>query len=427
MGLSSSICFYICECFFFSEWFTSEMEICGKSKSTTFPRGGCHHAAGVSIAMDLACCGVAETYGDDESAGEGSWGLGSLLAVFRSAPMLRPTLVYKRPKELRREAKLAQRRGIKGSGVKAGENTHMKGTLQWAHTEMSLAQSQAIMLIKLQKPRVHEQSPEPKIANTTEKFDSIFKRRLRKSGDWEGGDSFFKAIFGPGSDKVELTNIRNQISLLETFETGRLLIYCEQPRCATIRLQPITNPKNVVSHFYLVFEFEAQPCDPALVTWMTQKNSFVRVDMRNFQVQGRDRETLEFRTSAHTATLLRANEDQNRVNRTCYLSDPSQVILTNSGKAEPIKHRVSESGISEVKQNASALDEYGSIRLTVKTDLTKSGSDDISQGVHGVQQRSRREVGERLESTIFGRASKPSDLANLGRVRQDIRRVLTSK
>ena len=341
--------------------------------------------------------------------------------------MLRPTLVYKRPKELRREAKLAQRRGSKGSGVKAGENTHMKGTLQWAHTEMSLAQSQAIMLIKLQKPRVHEQSPEPRIANTTEKFDSIFKRRLRKSGDWEGGDLFFKAIFGPGSDKIELTNIRNQISLLETFETGRLLIYCEQPRCATIHLQPITNPKNVVSHFYLVFEFEAQPCAPALVTWMTQKNSFVRVDMRNCQVQGRDRETLEFRTSAHMATLLRANEDLNRVHRACYLSDPSQVILTNSGKAEPIKHRVSESGISEVKQNASALDEYGSSRLTVKAHLTKSGSDDISQGVHGVQQRSRREVGERLESTIFGRASKPSDLANLGRVRQDIRRVLTSK
>ena len=209
-------------------------------------------------------------------------------------------------------------------------------------------------------------------------------------------------------------------------EIPRILVYCASgPRMAALNFKPIQgeNAGHHITHYLVVLDFVAGMPDSDMVKWLVHKNSFSQYDSRRSQVEGRDKETIDFRSTMHTRVLLEQNERLNEHRQQDINRDPTRIIHTQASackvKAQsarslsvPTEHK-----IDSVKQGKSSLDRDGCFRLTETTDWSEPADPrNIAPGLTKLTERLRRQMGRRKEVEYFAphnQTLSPRDLSDL--------------
>ena len=252
------------------------------------------------------------------------------------------------------------------------------------------------------------------------------------------------AVFGPGSDKIEIKNVIAGFSTSIDVEVPRILVYCKWgPRMAAVKFMSLQDDHtHKRDHYLAYFDFVKGLAAADLVTWMVNKNGFSQYDARRSQVEGRDLQTLVFREEMHTRVLLNTNESLNQEYTQRLSQDP--VLMTHTVARNQSTRAISGRTICDSQAKASAkllsqktavssrhsqapktssysLDAEGCMRLTVTEDLADaSDPQNIGPGVQKLLFSKRRVLGQRKEVEYFGtppsgeRLSRALALSDLG-------------
>jgi len=252
------------------------------------------------------------------------------------------------------------------------------------------------------------------------------------------------AVFGPGSDKIEIKKVIACFSTSIDVEVPRILVYCKSgPRMAAVKFMSLQDDHtHKHDHYLAYFDFVEGFAAADLVTWMVNKNGFSQYDARRSQVEGRDMQTLVFREQMHTRVLLNTNESLNEEYKQRLSQDPvfmthtasrnqsiraisTRTICDSQAKANTIllsqKTAVSPRHSKAPKTSSYSLDGEGCMRLTVTRDLAHASEpQNIGPGMQKLFDGKRRGLGRRKEVEYFGtppsgeRLSRALALSDLG-------------
>ena len=183
--------------------------------------------------------------------------------------------------------------------------------------------------------------------------------------------------------------------------------------------------------------FLKSPCPTDVIKWLVNKSQFSHYDARRSQVEGRDKETIDYRNNLHTQTILLANQQHNQRRDEAQHQDNSLTFHTKSSAAQVVcqhsravsSHQEPRKDVAKLKR--SSLDKYGCPRLTVRHDLAEAGDpQNISGGMAKALERKRRDLGEKMEQKIFAPVHEPLSprhLSDLEEVRHSIYNTMTDQ